>query len=83
MRSTPLVYASQYYEQQGLDWPDGMRVLDLVREAVATAPGGGKSAENDERAASTLLSQFLFPPARWGERIGMLSGGERRRLQLV
>ena len=72
-----------HYEQTGLDWPAEMRVLELVREAVARAPGGGKSGEADERAANGLLSQFLFPKARWGERIGQLSGGERRRLQLL
>ena len=54
-----------------------------MNEAVARAPGGGKSGEADERAANGLLSQFLFPKARWGERIGQLSGGERRRLQLL
>ena len=71
------------YEQTGLEWPDDMRVLELVREAVATSPDGGVSGEKDERAASALLSQFLFPQSRWGERIGQLSGGERRRLQLL
>ena len=47
------------------------------------APEGGSSGEKDERMARTLLSQFLFPQSRWGERIGQLSGGERRRLQLL
>ena len=63
--------------------PPDMRVLDFVREAVARAPGGGKSGEADEREASGLLGRFLFPPSRWGERIGTLSGGEQRRLQLL
>ena len=72
-----------HYEQTGLEMPDGMRVLELVQEAVAMAPEGGSSGEKDERMARTLLSQFLFPQSRWGERIGQLSGGERRRLQLL
>ena len=73
-----------HYEQQGLvDWPDETRVLAFVREAVARSPGGGQSGEQDERKASQLLSQFMFPPSRWGERVGQLSGGERRRLQLL
>ena len=72
-----------HYEQTGMEWPSNMRVLDVVREAVATSPNGGRSADADERAASGLLGQFLFPPPRWGERIGKLSGGERRRLQLL
>ena len=72
-----------YYAQQGMAWKEDLRVLELVREAVATSPTGGKSGEADERSASTLLSQFLFPPSRWGERVAKLSGGERRRLQLL
>lgn len=72
-----------HYTQQGLDWPEDSRVLQLVREAVARAPGGGVSADADERAATGLLSRFMFPPPRWHERIGKLSGGERRRLQLL
>ena len=72
-----------HYEQTCQLPPDGMRVLELVQEAVAMAPEGGSSGEKDERMARTLLSQFLFPQSRWGERIGQLSGGERRRLQLL
>jgi ATP-binding cassette subfamily F protein uup len=30
-----------------------------------------------------MLKQFQFPKERWNERILMLSGGERRRLQLL
>ena len=72
-----------HYEQQGMSVAPETRVLRLVQAAVAAAPGGGASADADERAASRLLGQFLFPPARWNVRFDKLSGGERRRLQLL
>ncbi|KAL1523695.1 hypothetical protein AB1Y20_018626 [Prymnesium parvum] len=74
-----------YYEQEGLplDKIGEMRVLQLVREAVSESPEAGVSSEADEQHASALLRQFLFPPARWHSPVGKLSGGERRRLQLL
>ena len=74
-----------HYDQRGLgdELPEDLRVLAFVQEAVATAPGGGASADADEKAATSLLSRFLFPPRRWHERVAMLSGGERRRLQML
>ena len=33
--------------------------------------------------ARDLLRQFEFPTSRWQERISVLSGGERRRLQIL
>jgi ATP-binding cassette subfamily F protein uup len=33
--------------------------------------------------AMRLLKQFEFPRPRWNERVSMLSGGEKRRLQLL
>ena len=33
--------------------------------------------------ARELLRQFEFPRNRWQERISVLSGGERRRLQIL
>ena len=62
---------------------DDLRVLGFVKEAVARAPGGGASGEADEKAATALLGKFLFPPRRWYERVAKLSGGERRRLQML
>jgi hypothetical protein len=58
-----------------------MRVLQLVREAVSDGPASGLSTDADERTASALLRQFLFPPARWHTPVSKLSGGECRRLQ--
>ena len=58
-------------------------MLQLVREAVSEGPTAGVSADADERQASLLLKQFLFPPSRWHSPVAKLSGGERRRLQLL
>lgn len=33
--------------------------------------------------ARRLLNLFQFPAARWNDRVGRLSGGEKRRLQLL
>lgn len=72
-----------YYEQDGLLPSPDQRVLDIVQEAVSDAPGGGEDKVADERAASALLRRFLFPRSRWYARAEKLSGGERRRLQML
>lgn len=50
---------------------------------VSVVSGGGQSSAFSERDAMALLSRFQFPSKRWYDRIGQLSGGERRRLQLL
>ena len=72
-----------HYEQDGLLPSPDQRVLDIVQEAVSEAPGGGEDAAADERAASALMTRFLFPRSRWYARAEKLSGGERRRLQML
>ena len=71
-----------HYEQEGIVLPPDQRVLDFVREAVAESDDG-EGAEAHERRASQLLRQFNFPQSRWAQRVERLSGGERRRLQLL
>jgi ATP-binding cassette subfamily F protein uup len=55
--------------------------LDFVKERVEA--GSGKSMAEAPQEAMKLLKQFQFPRNRWPERVSMLSGGERRRLQLL
>ena len=83
-----LVYG--HYSQEGLELDDAeMRVLAFEREAVAVGhdaqrgDAGRLGAEEAERRAGQLLRQFLFPQHRWATPVGRLSGGERRRLQLL
>ena len=87
-RGETLVYG--HYSQEGLELDDAeMRVLAFVREAVAVGhdaqrgDAGRLGAEEAERRAGQLLRQFLFPQHRWATPVGRLSGGERRRLQLL
>ena len=79
-----------HYSQEGLQVDDGeKRVLAFVREAVADGheaqrgEGGRLGGDEAERRAGQLLRQFLFPQHRWATPVGRLSGGERRRLQLL
>ncbi|ASR38055.1 glycerophosphodiester phosphodiesterase [Prauserella marina] len=60
------------------DLPGDLRVLQAV-EAVASRVSLGK----DELTASQLAEKLGFPPARQWTPVEDLSGGERRRLQLV
>ena len=80
-----------YYKQSGLgDVPPDLRVFDLVEavcagvpaSALAGAAGGGGSLD-PASAARRLLSRFQFPASRWMDPVHRLSGGERRRLQLL
>ena len=45
--------------------------------------GSGTSMAESPVEAMRLLKQFEFPRPRWNERVSMLSGGEKRRLQLL
>lgn len=63
----------------------GNRNGTRTREKCASA----EANEGDEEPAAPqvqarrLLNLFQFPAARWNDRVGRLSGGEKRRLQLL
>lgn len=64
----------------------GRRKLLAGKEAtinVEMQEDYSKSSAVSEQDARKLLSQFQFPSKRWYDRIGQLSGGERRRIQLL
>ena len=68
-----------YYDQESRALEDEKRLIDYVKdvaENVVTADGSVISA-------SQLLERFLFPPAQQYTRVGLLSGGEKRRLYLA
>ena len=50
--------------------------------AGVTTGGGGSSAVG-VNVARQLLTKFAFPASRWQDDVAKLSGGERRRLQLL
>ncbi len=67
-----------YYSQDGLQFDDTMKVIDVVREiAEEISLGNGKKLN-----ASQFLQLFLFPPEVQHNFVAKLSGGERRRLYL-
>jgi len=67
-----------YYSQEGLQFDDRMKVIDVVRDiAEYITLGNGKSL-----TVSQFLNHFLFSPSQQHNYIAKLSGGERRRLYL-
>jgi ATP-binding cassette subfamily F protein uup len=69
------------YDQMGINIDEDKRVLDFMKERVEASDGTSMAEAPQE--AMKLLKQFNFERNRWNERVSMLSGGERRRLQLM
>ncbi|QSE97312.1 ABC-F family ATP-binding cassette domain-containing protein [Fulvivirga lutea] len=67
-----------YYEQAEPNFKSGMKVIEVVQE-VAEFISIGK----EEVSASRLLTQFNFAPKAQYDYVDNLSGGEKRRLQLL
>lgn len=68
-----------YYSQDTLQYQEGQRVLDFIKEiAEVVTLGNGETI-----TASQFLNRFLFPPEVQYKPIEKLSGGEKRRLQLM
>ena len=68
-----------YYTQQEMEFTPGQKVLECVQgvaEIIILSNGATITA-------SQLLNQFLFTPKDQHNHIGKLSGGEKRRLQLL
>jgi len=68
-----------YYKQGGFDFDKNDRVIDVVTRVAEhiTMTGG------EVLSAQQLLTQFLFPPKKQFGLVHNLSGGERKRLQLM
>lgn len=67
-----------YYSQEGLQFDEQMKVIDVVRNiAEVIELGNGKKL-----TASQFLQYFLFTPEVQHSYVYKLSGGERRRLYL-
>jgi ATP-binding cassette subfamily F protein uup len=68
-----------YFSQEGLAFNPDQKVIDVIRDVADVIElSNGKSL-----SASQLLTQFFFPPARQQVFVRKLSGGERKRLNLV
>ncbi len=68
-----------YYKQGGLDAGEDERVIDVVKNVAEYIT----MADNKILTASQLLTHFLFPPQKQHDKVSKLSGGEKKRLQLM
>ena len=67
-----------YVSQEGTEMDPELRVYDYIQQA-----GGSIHTGKEILSTSQMLERFLFPPQVQYNRIGKLSGGERRRLYLL
>jgi ATP-binding cassette subfamily F protein uup len=75
-----------YLTQDVAELDPSLRVLQAVEEvgsAVTTVDARGAASSARELTAGQLLESFGFPAARQWTRVSDLSGGERRRLQIL
>ncbi len=68
-----------YFHQSGITFKDDDRVIDTVKNVAEFIT----MADGKTISASALLTLFLFPPAKQYGLISKLSGGEKKRLQLM
>jgi ATP-binding cassette subfamily F protein uup len=57
--------------------------MEFVNDRVRSSSSSSDVMAETPDEARRLLRQFEFPKTRWNERVSVLSGGERRRLQLL
>ena len=68
-----------YFHQSGITFKEDERVIDVVKNVAEFIT----MADGKLISASALLTLFLFPPAKQYGFISKLSGGEKKRLQLM
>lgn len=68
-----------YYKQGGLDFKEDEKVIDIVKSVADYI----QMANGDIITASQLLTLFLFTPEKQHGLVKKLSGGEKKRLQLM
>lgn len=67
------------FSQQGLVIKDNMRLIEYVKTFAENFP----LANGGSLSASQFLELFLFPPEKQYTYLNSLSGGEKKRLQLL
>ncbi|QHW31566.1 ABC-F family ATP-binding cassette domain-containing protein [Paenibacillus rhizovicinus] len=67
------------FSQEREEMDETLRVIDFIRETAEQVTTGDGSTIT----AGQMLERFLFPPVQQWTPIGKLSGGEKRRLQLL
>jgi len=68
-----------YFHQSGMSFKEDERVIDVVKNVAEFIT----MADGKTISASALLILFLFPPKKQHGFIANLSGGEKKRLQLL
>ncbi len=68
-----------YYHQEGIQWPTGTKVIDVVQEIAEVV----KLSDGATITAAQFLNHFMFPHQMHQTPVEKLSGGEKRRLQLL
>ncbi|KUO76979.1 MAG: ABC transporter [Clostridia bacterium BRH_c25] len=67
------------FSQDSCHIEDGRRVIEYIREGAEYL----ETAEGEKISASQMLERFLFPSSSQWTPLSKLSGGEKRRLQLL
>ena len=67
------------FDQEGESLKDDLLLIEAVEEIADTV----KTADGSLVTASKMLERFLFPVKQQRTPVGLLSGGERRRLHLL
>lgn len=67
------------FSQEGLMWKEDVRVIEYVKNIAEYFP----LADGTKVSAAQFLQRFLFSPDKQYTYISKLSGGEKKRLQLL
>lgn len=68
-----------WFSQEHEEMDESRRVIEYIREGAEQIT----TAEGEKISAAQMLERFLFPPTSQWTQISRLSGGEKRRLQLL
>lgn len=68
-----------YYSQESDELKPEKKIIEMVSEVADVI----EMANGSKISASQFLTQFHFPPPAQQQKIGNLSGGEKRRVQLM
>lgn len=68
-----------WFSQEHEEMDESLRVMEYIREGAEQV----KTADGSTISAGQMLERFLFPPNTHWAFISKLSGGEKRRLQLL
>lgn len=68
-----------YYKQEEPNLDEDKRLIEVVKEIAEYI----EMADGSKISASQFLTKFMFPPAEQYKYISKLSGGERKRVQML